>query len=276
MRWPARACITAKSRRSSRIVAKGTRGASRAGAARDETWRRQPAAGAWTPNVADPNPLAELVATVQWKGTILSPCYPDDTRKDLATVLSYLAGWISAMKRSARRWSFRGRPSTTTGEGDIGYRGQPAQGRGELITRYWLIHPEEGICWQQKWVGPAPPLPFPVEDGGDHRAATDGGGKAVKVARYGHLPTHKYPKAARGSHHSHRRHRHAVLSIRSIRASVGAADGKYRPPQHRVAGVTLVWIFASLCGAGFELVSAASVCVAIRLCRTPRSCPRCR
>ena len=64
-------------------------------------------------------------------------------------------------------------PRTTTGDGDIGYRGQPAQGRGEpgysraeLITRYRLIDPEEVIAGRRNGRAPAPPLSFPVEDRG--------------------------------------------------------------------------------------------------------------
>lgn len=76
--------------------------------------------------------------------------------EDLATVLSYLAGWISARKRSARRWSFRGRPSTTTGEGDIGYRG-PTCARPRRTWVPAAPNPERG-SWLSPFSPPSPSL----------------------------------------------------------------------------------------------------------------------
>lgn len=55
-------------------------------------------------------PIAGLVAAVQSR---LSPCYPDHTQKDLATVLSYLAGWISAKEEMCNAME---RPRTNTGD----------------------------------------------------------------------------------------------------------------------------------------------------------------
>jgi transcriptional regulator with XRE-family HTH domain len=95
--------------------------------------------------------------------------YPDDTHKDLATVLSYMAGRTLTKEEI---WKAMGLPRST-------YYDQLEKGtlitadnlrraaanlginRAELLTRYRLIEPEEVASLAEEIAGLRRPLPFP-------------------------------------------------------------------------------------------------------------------
>lgn len=95
--------------------------------------------------------------------------YPDDSHKDLATVLSYMAGRTLSKEEI---WKAMGLPRST-------YYDQLEKGtlitadnlrraaanlginRAELLTRYRLIDPEEVASLAEEIAGRRHPLPFP-------------------------------------------------------------------------------------------------------------------
>ena len=101
--------------------------------------------------------------------------YPDDTQKDVATVLSYMAGRTLSKEEI---WKAMGLPRST-------YYDQLEKGtlvtadnlrraaanlginRAELLTRYRLIDPEEVASLAEEIVGRRRPLLFPPSRTGE-------------------------------------------------------------------------------------------------------------
>ena len=121
----ARAMHYGQSRRSPRIVANGTRGPHRGQGRREMKRGVNSLRQALRPPTSPIHTHSRVSCHCPIDG---SRCYPGATRRDFAAVLSYLAGWISAKEGICKAMEL---PRTTTEEGDIGYRGQRAQGRGE-------------------------------------------------------------------------------------------------------------------------------------------------
>ena len=113
--------------------------------------------------------------------------YPDDTQKDLATVLSYMAGrtlskeeiWKAMELPRSTYYDQLEKGTLITADNLRRAAANLGINRAELLTRYRLIEPEEVASLAEEIVGQRRPLPFPPSrTGGNHRNGHDDPGQA--------------------------------------------------------------------------------------------------
>lgn len=125
--------------------------------------------------------------------------YPDDSLKDLSTVLSHMAGRPLSKEQISKAMELpRSTHYDQREKGDADHRRQPAAAaanlginRAELLTRYRLIYPERDYIGGRRTWRAEPSIVLLVEDGGGQDPETRMPMRRTKVSRL--RPRHDAP-----------------------------------------------------------------------------------
>jgi transcriptional regulator with XRE-family HTH domain len=136
--------------------------------------------------------LRIFVAIVRLTGYRVATMYPDDTQKDLATVLSYMAGrtlskeeiWKAMELPRSTYYDQLEKGTLITADNLRRAAANLGINRAELLTRYRLIDPEEVASLAEEIAGQRRPLLFPPSrTGGITETATTIPAKRATVSQ---------------------------------------------------------------------------------------------